>query len=246
MNELDDRALTIVLDDGPVPDDPELSSAVDRARRDVARIQRRLALIATEAEITATASAARPPRWLGAAAAAAIAVAGIGTLVVLRDDGGATPIATSPSPTTSVTTAPALGFPAMTLTLDQRVAQADRIVVGTITAIDRGEVGGLPYVLAAVDVSEDIKPSNARMVNPVTAFDYNLGAGGAITSEGSSTPWNIGDRVLLFLVSDASTVSENLQPAHLQVAEGASGRYAIVNGEAVAPFTLDDVRAAAR
>ena len=123
------------------------------------------------------------------------------------------------------------------------MAQADRIVVGTIEQIDRGEVDGLAYVLATVAIDESIKPGGDGETT-VVAFDYDLGGG--ITSAGGSTPWTVGDRVLLFLVSDAGTVSEHLQPAHLQVAEGQGGRYPVVDGRVEAPFTLDEVRDAAR
>ena len=238
MSDIDDRALELVLDDDRIPvDDPELASAVQRARRDIERIRLGIALAAEHHETT---GAPTGRRWLipAAAAAAAVVLVGAVALVATREEDRA-PVAASTSTTTA---GPSIGAarPGPPLTLDDRAAQAERIVVGTITAIDRGEVGGLPYVLARVAVSETIKGEDA---DDVVAFDYDLG--GVITSsDAPAAPWAIGDEVLLFLVSDAGTVSEELEPAHLQVAEGAGGRYAVVDGEVVAPFTLEDVRRA--
>ena len=238
MNDVDDRALTIALDDGPTPkDDAVLALAVERARRDIDRIRRGLVLVAAHEEQPAKQRSRVRRRVLVAAAAAAVVAGVAGVALAVRED--PTPLA---SPTSTVG-APSIasGQSAPALTLDERVAQADRIVVGTITAIDRGEVAGLPYVLATIDVSETIKPSAGGFESPVVAFDYDLS--GAITSaDSTAAPWAIGDEVLLFLVSDAGTVSEDLQPSHLQIAEGAGGRYPIVNDEVVGPFTLDEVR----
>lgn len=240
MSDTEIRAIAIALGDEPA--DPALEDEVLRARRDIERIRRGIELTARGAPATPVRPARR--RWLpvAAAAAAAVAVAGIATALVTRDDSTAPTV--SPSPTTP-TSQPAVNAQrSADLSLSEKVAQADAIVVGTITRLDRGEVGGLPYVLATVEVSETIEgePSST-----VVAFDYDLDSGDAVTSAGAGTPWNVGDEVLLFLVSDAGTVSEDLEPAHLQVAEGARGRFAVVDGELVnAPFTLDDVRTAAR
>jgi hypothetical protein len=120
--------------------------------------------------------------------------------------------------------------------------------VGTVTKVDRGRLGGQTggetgdrYVLATIGVEEPIKGPGGQVV----AFSYDLGGAGT-TSEGATRPWTVGDRVLLFLVSDAGTVSADLRPAHLQVAGGETGRYLIRGGQPDgAGFTLDDVRQAA-
>jgi hypothetical protein len=188
--------------------------------------------------------------------AAGIAVVAIAAGVVLASDDRGPREAAAPPPATAsaVTTAPevtstaatqtgpVLGLPGAPLRLAERVAQADRIVVGEVTNVTRGalseDVGGLPYLLASVKVTESLKPAGGT--DAVVAFDYDLG--GAVTSEGSARPWTVGQRVLLFLVSDAGTVSEKIEPAHLQLAEGDGGRF-LFNGETLdAPFSLDDVR----
>ena len=135
------------------------------------------------------------------------------------------------------------------MNLRERVAASSRIVIGTVVALkhDRidsdieGEAGD-PYVLATIRVDEAIKGPADELVAFAYAFNN-----ATITTEGSSRPWSVGDRVLLFLVPDVGTISSDIDPPHLQVAEGEAGRY-FVEGSRLqgADFTLDDVRREAR
>ncbi|MEP7054239.1 MAG: hypothetical protein ABI912_03230 [Actinomycetota bacterium] len=245
------------------------SVAVDSAEartieRDLDRIRRGMELAATPSRRPHSVPARRP----AAIAAIAVLVLVVAGAVALnrpsanRAAGVAAPAqSTSPAPPSEPAEASAtdtstadpsglvLGVPAPQLTLEQRVAQADRIVVGTVTNIARGDLGAAGgesagrYVLATIAISESLKPAGSA--GAVVAFDYDY-SGAVVSKEGQSKPWAVGDELLLFLVSDAGTISERLQPAHLQVAEGAAGRYVLTAGTLDAPFTLDDVRRLAR
>jgi hypothetical protein len=248
MND-DDRALLAVLDSDAEQDVP--ADARRRAEAEVSTISRGLALLAADARESPSARRGLDRRWLLTAAAAAVLVAGLVAVPVLTRGGGDDRIgrtlarpsgapAASPRPTGAV-----IGVPAPALTIQQRVAQAERIVVGTVTKVERGRLGGPvegdtgdAYVLATVRVEEAIKGPAGDAV----AFSYDY-SGTITTSEGASRPWNVGDRVLLFLVSDAGTASADVHPSDMQLAEGDSGRY-VVDGDRLrdADFTLDDVR----
>ncbi|MEO6715292.1 MAG: hypothetical protein ABIM89_17975 [Mycobacteriales bacterium] len=226
------------------------SAEASAIEHDLDRIRRGLELVVQTPEAARGGSLLRP---LSAAAAIAM-VTGIAVAVSIsstdRSPRVAQPAPSSPAavaPTSAATTAeqsgPVLGMPAPALSVQDRVRQADRIVVGTVTKLTRGEGESMgKYVLATVSVNESLKPQG--LAGEVVAFDYDY-SGAIVSTETSSPPWEVGQELLLFLVSDAGTVSENLQPAHLQVAEGASGRYAAKDGTVDAPFTLDDVRALA-
>jgi hypothetical protein len=240
-----ERALLAILDSEADQEVP--AGARCAAQRDVAAIRRGMTLLASDAAPASTAPAPAGPaprghrrhrrlldrRWL--AVAAGVAVLAVALAVVpglIRKD----------SPGTST-------VPAPTLSLGQQAARAQRIVVGTVTKVDYGRLGGQVegetgdrYVLATVRVEEAIKGPDGQVV----AFSYDFGAAGS-TSEGSSRPWRVGDHILLFLVPDAGSVSAGVSPPHLQVAGGETGRY-FIHGDRLdnAQFTLDDVRRAAR
>ncbi len=216
---------------------------------DLDRISRGMELAATQPLPQPRRS---PSPIVGVAAAAVVAVITAGVLVANngRDSSPDVASPTSSRPVSAAVTETqgpgvVLGVPAPELTIEQRVAQAERIVVGDVTRVTRGELRDPNgesigrYVLATVSVSESLKPADAA--KEVVAFTYDYG-GAIVSSEGETRPWAVGQRVLLFLLNDKGTVSEKLQPAHLQVAEGESGRY-FLNGDTLdAPFTLDDVR----
>jgi hypothetical protein len=214
------------------------SAAAHQVELDIAEIRRGLVLLAADVPVpTAT---RRRVRLIWLAAAAAVALVGAGTLgataLIDREGGG------NSGP-------PAMGMPANPLTLHERVASASRIVVGTVIALQRGRIdseiegeAGDPYVLATIRIDEAIKGPHGEIV----AFAYDLGTT-IVNSEGGSRPWNVGDRLLLFLVPDVGTVSSDISPPHLQVAEGEGGRYFLdSNRIRDADFTLDDVRREAR
>jgi hypothetical protein len=117
------------------------------------------------------------------------------------------------------------------------VAQAQRIVVGTVTQVTHGQLTGHgpePYVLSTIHVTETIKGPAGEAV----ALDWDY-TGTTTTTDGDPWSWRVGDRVLLFLVSDTGTVFAGVRPAHLQVAD----RYLLAGERLVgADFTLADVR----
>ncbi len=100
----------------------------------------------------------------------------------------------------------------------------------------------MPYVFATIGVEDSLKPAGDP-IERVVGFDYDFGA--VTTSVGPGPAWHEGERVVVFLVSDAGTVSEDLKPAHLQILDGVGGRYPIVDGKLQAPFTLEQIREAA-
>jgi hypothetical protein len=231
-----DEDLVLRVLDGETPD----SDDARQAELDLARIRRGMELVAAVPVAVPTPAVVRRRRWPAAALAAAAATAGVLALAT-RDD-PPRPVAKNPAPSASASTAPGIGIHPPEQSLAERVAAANRIVVGSVTSLQRGRTpgdGSLPYVLATVAVSEELKPA-ADGTDEVVAFDYDLT--GSATTTGSGTPWQVGDDVLLFLVSDAGTVSAGIAPAHLQVAGGASGRYLLRDGHLDAPFTLDEVR----
>ncbi len=226
-----ERALFAVLD---AEADQEVPEAARRtAERDLAAIREGMGLLGAEAT-----SISRPRQWLSSRWLAV--AAGIVALVAA--------LAIVPGLVRDERAGPSIGMPGPQLSLSERVREADRIVVGTVTKVDHGRLDsqipdetGDAYVLATVRVEEAIKGPGGEVV----AFSYDFG-GAVVTSEGSTRPWTEGDRVLLFLAADAGTVSAGLSPAHLQVAEGEAGRY-FVDGDRLidATFTLEDVRRAA-
>jgi hypothetical protein len=180
------------------------------------------------------------------AVAAALAIVAIRVLPGDDTSRVASPAAAT-APASPPSTASTVGSAAPVLPLPDMARAAERIVIGRIEHLDRGLNSppgqpGMPYVLATISVEESLKPAGDA-IKQVVAFDYDYG--GAITSGSPAPAWNEGDRVVIFLVSDAGTVSENLKPAHLQVLEGSRGRYSIVNGEIQGPLTLEQVREAA-
>jgi hypothetical protein len=224
--------------------------------RDVERIRRGLGLLADEARDAPVEPAVRRGRTpkrrpVLVAGAAVLAVAtGGGLAVALRGGGSGSEAATSnrtlaPPPAARPASTPTNGAKAPALSLVERVRSSDRIVVGTVTALTRGELEaaqGLPYVLATISVERSLKPGGAS-AGSVVAFDYDLAEGGSKVYSEASAPWRVGERVLLFLGSDSGTVSESLQPDHLQVVGGASGRYVFRGRRLEAPFSLADVEA---
>jgi hypothetical protein len=273
MTTVDDRALAHVLDGTPAdPDDTELADAIARAEHDLARIRRALQLVA--ADEPASPSGRRRGRVRTIAIVAAVAAVAAAVIVAVgvsrRDDDEPSQVvapaettesalgadtssptktgggALSVSPDTGVVQQ---GMPATTQALPDLVRDADRVVVGRIARVDRGTLAspgepegqGMAYALATISVQESLKPAGDS-VDLVVAFDYDYGA--MVTPDGGAGGWEPGQEVLVFLVSDAGTVSADLQPAHLQLMGGAGGRFAIVDGQLQAPFTLDDVRSA--
>lgn len=234
----DEQALYAVL--GESHEDVPLL-ARQAAERDVAAIRRGLTLLAVDTPRPARPRQRHIGQWVAIAAAVVTVVVGVVVGVVLvgpastRDAG-------------NDTQGPAIGLPAMPLTLQERVDGASHIVIGTVTTVDRGTIDaqlageqGDHYVLATVRVDEAIKGQGVEVI----AFSYDYGS--AITIEGTTRPWNVGDRVLLFLLPDVDTISADIEPRHMQVAEGQAGRY-FVDGDRLvdADFTLDDVRRAAK
>ena len=205
---------------------------------DVARIRAGLALLALDAPEP------RAPRRRGAAFVAAAAVAALLALgiAVAVDDPPSRPVATPPS-VAPPTGGAQIGMPAPSRDLVTKVNDATRVVVGRVTGVHTGTLGteGDAYVLATVEVDEAVKGDGGTLV----AFAYEYGTT-AIVSSGSTRPWQVGDRVLLFLVPDVGTASSDIEPAHLFVDGGESGRYLFEGDRLDAPFTLDEVRAAAR
>jgi hypothetical protein len=224
----DEHASNEVKTDRNTMDD--VRSAVDS---DVAAVQPQRAPSAVDAP-TIQARRRQARRWFVVAIIAVVLV-GLGSVASVLRLRGADRDHTS------------TGTPASVLSLSQRVAESARVVVGTVTKVDHGRTNGPvagetgdPYVLATIRVDEAIKGPGGDLV----AFDYTFASA---TSEGASRAWNVGDHVLLFLVPDVGTVSATIEPLHMQVAEGESGRYFIDGAKLVgADFTLDDVRRLAR
>ncbi|HVM39668.1 MAG TPA: hypothetical protein VM618_02675 [Acidimicrobiia bacterium] len=216
----------------------------DRMARDIDRIRRGLALaadLAADATPRPRVRRRAPHRAVGVAAAALL-LAGATAVVVggVDDDASDAPVAAPPA----TDAGPVLNSSLGPQTVAERVALADAVVVGTVRDVAYGELddqGGLPYALATIDVAEWVKGPSDRP-SSVVAFDY---AFAGPTSAGDGSGWVPGQQVLVFLVSDAGTVSESIQPAHLQVAGGPDGRFAFDGDRLVAPFTLDEVRQAA-
>ena len=210
------------------------AEAVRRGESELRDIQRGLEVVASDA-LRPTAPAAR--RRYAPLAAAAIGIAIIGGAIVATRGENKEPVARG-------TTPPIINpVPGPQLTLQQKVAGADMIVVGTVTQVRTGTLGaeaegGMEYAMATIRVEERIKGSPG---DSVVAFDYVYGV---VSPEVPGGQWaHPGDRLLVFLVSDEGAVSEDLRPAHLQIAEGFAGRFAVKDGGLIgAPFTLQDVR----
>jgi hypothetical protein len=208
--------------------DRSLAEAVARARKDVAEITTGIGLVASGAGGTRRGLPRQRP-WKPIAAAAAVILLAGGGVALLRD--GKTP-SPEPTPPSIVVPVPGAGE------LDNLVRDAVAIVTGTVVDVRDGAAsegsGGIDYQIAIVELDETIKGSTGPRF---AAFDYTYGS-----------PWVAnGTRVLLFLASSADTVHEQLEPPHLQVLSGDVGSYEISDGSLVgAPFTLDEVRDAAR
>lgn len=243
METTDDRALELVLDGRSDDVDADLRDAAGRASRDVERIRRGLHLAADLGVATATPRSRRrrPNRLVGVAAVALLVVgAAVAAVRSGNEDTPSTEAAEQEIPLTPPTAAS--GLPRQGLA--EQVDQADAVVIGTVSDVTRGELavdGGLPYVLATIEVSEWIKSSGTEGPT-VVAFDYTFAGP---TSAPTGDDWVVGEKMLLFLVSDAGTVSESLEPAHLQVAGGHGGRFPFEGDQLSAPFSLDELRRAA-
>ena len=212
------------------------------------RLRRGLALLADEAHTAA--GPAKRARWQPAiaiaAAAAVVAIAvGVGTQLLADDSGESSlanqaPAATTPGPSSPGADAPiAMGI---SYDLHRLVAESPRVVVGTITDVKRGSLGGdggMDYVIGIVKVEEMLR---GPATGEIAAFDYDYGT--AITSGPAMGAALVpGSRVLLFLADATGTVHESVKPQHWQVTGGAQGLYVMKGGEPNAPFTLADVRA---
>jgi hypothetical protein len=220
------------------PEDPDVLDAELEER-----LRRGLAALAEETP------APRPTyrRHLPVAAAAAAVVIAAAAFVASglggSDDPGDRNLADPRRTATSGPVPPPLGG-VIEYDVDRLVTDADRVVVGTVTDVERHApseaTGGLAYVLASIEVDEVVKgPTAASLV----AFDYDYEFGDSVSSEsGLGARFVRGERVLLFLSSSAGTVHEQLQPPHWQVTGGAQGLYVMDGDEPEAPFTLFDVR----
>lgn len=187
-------------------------------------------------------------RWM--VAAALVALAGGGAVLVLRH--GSTPAPThqaiaSPSvgPSTPASITPGLGS-VVVYDLARLLRESRRVVLGRVVEVRHGDgaqAGGIPYVLALVQVTEALRGGSSN----VWAFDYDVGNGTAIPSVPTGPRWETGENVLLFLAPSTGTVHEGLTPTHDQVVGGPQGRYQVKAGELVgAPFTLEQVRSQTR
>lgn len=214
---------------------------------DVDRIRAGLLLLAADVPAARPSRSRRP--LLAAAAAVAVLAAGAVAYSATRPTSRpvAQPSAT-PTPSTSSTSGVSIGMPVPPRDLPTMVRDATRVVVGHVTDVTTGTLpapegeSGDAYVLASVAVDEAIKGVGGTLA----AFAYTYGGTTVVTSEGTTRPWQVGDRVLLFLVPDVGTASSDVQPPHMFVDGGESGRYLFDGDQLAAPFTLDDVRRAAR
>ena len=234
----DEEQLFLRVLDGDAPDSPDAQAI----SHDLGRIRRGMELVA--AAPAQERRLLRHRRGLAVAAVAAAAAVAMGAVVVTTRDVPRRDVADPPR-SASPSSGPTLGFPGAQLTLEQRVTTAEQIVVGTLTAVERRVLPGdaaQAYVLATVAVTEWLKPDDGART--IVALDHDTTAG--VTTSGAGRPWRVGDEVLLFLVNDAGTVTQDVRPAHVQVSGGESGRYLVVDGRLDAPFTLDDVRGLAR
>lgn len=187
-------------------------------------------------------------RWMVAAALVALA----GGVAVLAFRQTSTPIPkhqaiASPRAETSTpaSTTPRLGS-VVQYDLGRLLRESRRIVLGRVVEVRRGDgaqAGGIPYVLALVQVTEALRGGSSD----VWAFDYDLGGRSAVSSVPAGPRWKTGQIVLLFLAPSTGTVHEGVTPTHDQVVGGAQGRYVVEGSELVgAPFTLEQVRSQAR
>ncbi len=128
--------------------------------------------------------------------------------------------------------------------LPRLVAEADRVVTGRVRevrVVDGAQA--VRYVLALIEVEEGLRGP----VRDVWALDADRSGSATTrtTSDVAELPWQVGQQVLLFLVSDVGTDHEGLDPPHEQVLAGSQGRYEVRGGRLVtADFTLEQVRAA--
>jgi hypothetical protein len=130
--------------------------------------------------------------------------------------------------------------------LERLVAEADRIVVGTVTDVQHGKAselsGGMDYVLGTLKVEELIR--GAKSTDQIVAFDFEYG-NAVVSDTPMGATFEPGQRVLVFLTSVAGTVSEDLRPEHWQVTGGDQGEFFFEGDKLQAPFSLEDVREAA-
>lgn len=128
--------------------------------------------------------------------------------------------------------------------LPRLVAEADRVVTGRVRevrVVDGAQA--VRHVLALIEVDEGLRGA----VTDVWALDADRSGSATTrtTSDVAELPWQAGQQVLLFLVSDVGTDHEGLDPPHEQVLAGSQGRYEVRDGRLVtADFTLEQVRAA--
>lgn len=128
--------------------------------------------------------------------------------------------------------------------LNKLVTESPRIIIGTVTSVDHRDAsdasGGLPYVLAGLDVDRTLKgPADATVV----AFDYDYGNTISSGSPQGAT-FTVGMHVLLFLSDSTGTVHQDISPQHWQVTGGGQGEFRMNGSEPDAPFTLEDVEQA--
>ncbi|MBV9291620.1 MAG: hypothetical protein JO222_04155 [Frankiales bacterium] len=213
------------------------------------RLRRGLALLAEQTPPPQVRSQRRLVT-VGAAAGIAIAAAVTGVVVTQAGDGGK-PVARATHPpsvpvhsTPPVQSAPPPIGSGVSYDLHKLVAESPRIVIGTVTSVDHfgpsDASGGLPYVLANLNVDRTLKgPADATVV----AFDYDYG--NTISSDSpSGATFTVGMRVLLFLSDSTGTVHEDIAPRHWQVTGGGQGEYRMTGNEPEASFTIGDVEKA--
>lgn len=226
---MNDQALRAAVADESLAGFDESEAAA--AERDVERIRRGLDLLARDLDDER--ARRRVPRWVGVAASLAAAAAGVVVLVPRHDARPVARATAAPGRTGATSVVPDRGW-------QFRARNATTVVVGTVSHLTHGTIDlgpGAPvgYTLADVDVSETVKGT----AGDVTAFAFDE----ADASTAART-WNVGDRVVLFLVQpEAGWLSSSVPAAHLDLFEGLRSRYDF-DGEALdAPFTLDELRA---
>ncbi|HEU0130464.1 MAG TPA: hypothetical protein VFQ85_05670, partial [Mycobacteriales bacterium] len=193
------------------------------ARAAVDAIRGGLAMVAAELDAPAPAATRRRQgdrawRVVAAAAVWLLIAAAVALLAARRHQEPASPSA-SPTPS-PIVSGLVLGLPPDP-GWQVRAAQADRIVSGTVTRVDRGgtlrvpptgEGSDLPYLLVHVDVEEAIKGPASDM--DVLAYDVTY----EVVDEGAPRPWVVGQRVLLFLSSpEPGTPSVQVEVPHLDL-----------------------------
>lgn len=205
------------------------------------RLRRGLAVLAAETPASSPVRRSRRAIVVSVAAGAAVVAAGIAIAVDVGRDGSTASPRAAQSPPASATPPP-IGI-GVTYDLHRLATESGRIVVGTVTAVEHHAAsdasGGLPYVLADVDVSDTLKGSAESRV---VAFDYEYGSGDTVSDGAQGASFTVGMRVLLFLSDSTGTVHQGIKPPHWQVTGGSQGEYQMRGNEPEAPFTLEDVQ----